>query len=1106
MRKQLIASASWTGLLACCLFPATVRGTDFRIDADYFEAKIRPILLDSCGRCHGPTTQQHGLRLDSRQSLLTGGDSGPAIVPGKPQESLLLKAVQRTGTLKMPPGKPLSAAQIADLTKWIEAGAPWPDSAIATKPTAAAPHWAFQPVKSPPVPQPKMADRVRNPIDSFVLTKLEQANLSPSPLADRRTLIRRVTLDLTGLPPTMAEVEAFVADPDPQAYAKLVDRLLASPHYGEQWARHWLDVARYSDSKGYVYGREERMWIHAWAYRDWVVQAFNRDLPYDQFLKLQIAADQLAKDNPSDLAAMGFLTLNRRFLGVTHDIVDDRIDTLTRGMLGLTVSCARCHDHKFDPIPTEDYYSLYGIFRSSSERDVVAGEPLMPGDRKAFETALADQRKKLEDERAKARREAAERNRKRVGEYLAAQLELHKYPEEGFDQILAASDIIPATVRQWREYLTRAGQSQHPVFAAWHAFAKLPADGFAAQAMAVTTQLQSLPADRLHPIVKARFASSPASMRDVVDRYTALFQEAERLSAQDADAKPEWAAIRRVLFDPLSPCEVPDEPIVDAEQFFPSDVVTRLWQLQGNVDRFVMQSPMAPKFATILVDRPTPMTARIFRRGNPAMPTTEAPRRFLKAISPENRANFQSGSGRRELAEAIANPQNPLTARVMVNRLWMHHFGAGLVRTPSDFGTRAEPPTHPELLDWLADSFVRNRWSLKEMHRLMVLSATYQQASSGPADAAAFQKAELADPENKLLWRTNPRRLRFEELRDAMFAVTGELDRTVGGRAVNLFSSPFSKRRSVYGVIDREFFPELLRVFDMANPDLHIPQRSETIVPQQALFFLNHPLPIERAKAIVQHPLIQSAKTPEAKVDAMMRLLVQRPATAAEVAAAVEWVRQREASSEQAKKQYKPNSWKYGVGAYDPKSGAVSNFRELPYFTGEAWQGGPDWPNAGFGWAQLTASGGHPGNTLNDAVVRRWTSPIAGKVTIRSLLVHDVAQGDGVRATIHHHRLGKLLSADVYNRRQHLNVTEIVVQPGDTIDFTVDILNQLNSDQYTWTATIAPVPDSATTPPTKPLPSFDSKAEFGGPETPQLTAWEQLAQTLLMANEFTFLD
>jgi hypothetical protein len=629
----------------------------------------------------------------------------------------------------------------------------------------------------------------------------------------------------------------------------------------------------------------------------------------------------------------------------------------------------------------------------------------------------------------------------------------------------------------------------------------------------------------VNPLVARAFATPPRDMRDVARRYGELFAEVEKqcaarrsaelfarfekrvrsfLGAADTGPDPPAAeelsdpaaeALRRVLYGPDSPCEVPDKPIVSSEQFFPYATIVALWGLQRAVDRWLIESPAAPPYATVLTDSPTPADARVLRRGNPATPGAEVPRQFLQVLAGPDRRPFRHGSGRLELARAILDPANPLTARVMVNRVWQHHFGAGLVRTPSDFGARAEPPSHPELLDWLARRFVADGWSLKSLHRLVMLSATYQQASTGPADQAN------RDPENRLLWRANVRRLSIEELRDSLFAATGELDRRAGGKPADLLARPFPSRRTVYGLIDRQYFPTLLRAFDAANPDLHTPQRSDTTVPQQALFFLNHPLLIDRARALARHPAVADAPTPEAKVGQMYRLAYQRPPTPAQVGRAVELVRAAEADPDRAAPA-RPAAWAYGYGAFDATAGTLTDFRPLPYFNGTAWQGGPAWPDGTLGWARLTAEGGHPGNDLKHAVVRRWTAPADGTVRVRTTLAHAVAAGDGVRGTILSSRHGRLASAAVHNGRKEMDVPSVDVRAGDTLDFVVDIRDNLNSDQFTW----APVITLATGEGGAAGTTWSAKDDFGDAPVEPLGPWEQLAQVLLMANEYCFVD
>ncbi len=856
---------------------------------------------------------------------------------------------------------------------------------------ASAEHWAFQPLK--PV---KAAG-----VDEFIHHKLREQGLKPSPRADARTLIRRASLDLTGLPPSPEETEAFVRDASPDAYPRLIERLLASPHYGEQWARHWLDVARYSDTKGYVYAREEKNWVHATPYRDWVVRSLNADMSYDRFLLLQLAADQVVPPRSPDLAAMGFLTLGRRFLGVSHDIIDDRIDVVMRGTQALTVACARCHDHKFDPIPTRDYYSLYGIFQSSAEALV----PCAAGE----DTKLAELVKKNRDLMTKRREEQMARTRARAADYHKALSELDKYPEQGFDQILDEKDLNPFIVHRWKAWM---------------------------------------------------------------------------------DAHPGAELNEETLKQADSPAYVPDEHISNNEMYFPTGVITELWKAQAEVDRHLLKTSTTPAHATVLVDRPLPSTPRVLLRGNPLTKGDAAPRQFLSLFG--NQQPFTKGSGRLELAQAIIDPRNPLTARVMANRIWQHHFGRGLVSTPSDFGKQGGTPTHPELLDWLAQRFMDSGWSLKTMHRLMMLSETYQQSSL---------KSDARDPDNHLLSRMNPHRLSFEEARDAWLTAAGQLDLKVGGRPEALFSAS-NKRRTLYTLVDRENVPAVMRTFDFANPDLSIPQRSETSVPQQALFGMNHPFVVQQARALVK--ATTSAPSDTARINRIYDQLFQRYPTQAEVEAALRFVQEEPAMIGGEPDHSK--SWQYGYGEWDEDTGRVKSFTPLPHFTGSAWQGADAWPNPQLGWAQLTAAGGHPGNDRRHAVVRRWIAPAGGAYDIQSMLIHEPDAGDGIRGFMSHSRLGKLRDARLKNAKADLSLTTIEFQTSDTLDFIVDIADGLNSDQFLWSPKIVPSTHATGSGGDTPQETWDAEKDFSAQPKQPLDAWEQLAQVLMLSNEFMFVD
>ncbi|MBL9155071.1 MAG: DUF1553 domain-containing protein [Verrucomicrobiales bacterium] len=1065
--------------LGCLLAPPFAHAATTPEAEAFFETEIRPVLATRCVSCHGPEKQDGGARLDSRAAVA-------GLVPG----GRLSRTI--AGRSTAPAACVLEPRLVEAFERWIALGLPWPERATVgsadDREALARRHWAFQPVREPAVPA-----GAPHPIDAFVQAALKAAELNASPEADRRTLLRRLSYTLTGLPPTADDVERFAADPDPLAYEKQVDRLLDSPHHGEHWARHWLDVARYSDTKGYVYAREEKNWPHAWVYRDWVVAALNSDLPYDRFLMLQLAADRIADKRPGDAAAMGFLTIGRRFLGVKHEIIDDRIDVVTRGMLGLTVGCARCHDHKYDPIPTADYYSLHGVFDSSVERLVTFGE----GGDAAFWQAHAEREKKLTDTMAKFRLEAADRVRERLGDYLKAQTELHKYPADGFDQIFQKTDLLPAFVHAWRDHLRDAGERQDPVFAHWHAYAAAPVAEYASVTVA------KAPARLMRA-----FATPPASFDEVISRYATVFRDID--SAWNATRKadpaatrlpnPDDEALRAVIHGPGSPCEVPEGPVVNVETYFDTGSINELWKLTNEIHRAIQSHPQSVPAALTLADRAVPSEPRILLRGNPLNLGDRVPRQVPGVLSGADRRPFTDGSGRLELARAIVDPANPLTARVIVNRVWAHHFGTGLVDTPSDFGTRAEPPSHPELLDWLATRFVRDGWSLKKLHRLILTSSTYRQSSAGPTDPDDRSRAVARDPDNRLLWRMNPHRLGYEEFRDTMMAASGDLDPALGGRPVEAFRAPFSKRRALYGKVDRQFVPGVLRLFDFANPDLHIPKRNETTVPQQALFFLNHPLVLERARAVAQSSG-DEATAPAERIRRLFRAALQRDPSRDEMAESLALV---SAAPSEPLPMPPPTAadWQYGHGAMDEKAGRVTGFTPLPHFAGGAWQGGPQWPDAKLGWVQLTATGGHPGNDRAHAAVRRWTAPRAMTLAIKTKLTHQPAAGDGIRGFVVSSRVGLLASASLLTKSADLNVASLPVEPGETIDFLVDIGDGLNSDQFLWDISLADTGTDGE----KAAVAWQAAADFPANPVLRLSPWEQLAQAMLCSNEFLFVD
>jgi len=854
-------------LLFLCFFVCYTKAG--KVEDDFFERSIRPVLSERCIGCHRTEVQKGGLRLDSRNAIIEGGKSGAVIVLGNPNASKLIASIKHEGQLKMPRDKKLSDIEIKAFEKWVTLGLPWPDSIniILKNPKSETEHWSFLPVKKTVPPSNEMS----HPIDSFIHQKLNKRLIKQSATADKRTLIRRLFLDLIGIPPTYSEISAFENDPSSDAYEKVVDHLLASPKYGERWGRYWLDIARYADNKGYVFF-EDKNYPWAWTYRDYVINSFNNDLPYNQFIIEQIAADKLETKDKKSLAALGFLTVGGHFMGNTHDIIDDRIDVMTRGLMGLTVSCARCHDHKFDPIPTADYYSLYGIMRSSMEPMIapIYGEEPKTDEYKKFAVELKIKEKKLLDFVQLKHRDLVTQARARAGDYLFAAYQAgNQPPADDFMLLADKGDLNPAMIARWRAFLERMKIQKDPTWALWHRYATLDISTFSSSAL----EVKKLSSD--NPLVLKTFRVPPKSMKEVADTYGKLLGETEKawlssggkIPLEDKNAE----MIRSALYGPNSPADVPLAMDWGFLDLFPDRATQGEYKIL--IKDLETHSIKGPPRSMALVDSETPHEPNIFIRGQPNRIGDKVPRQFLKALAP-NRQAFVNGSGRLELAKSIASNSNPLTARVFVNQVWTHHFGTGLVATPGDFGIRGDLPTHPELLDWLAMSFMQNNWSIKNLHKVIVTSNTYKQCSNDREDCLKV------DPENKLLWKQNRRRLDFESLHDSVLSVSGSLDLKLGGPSIPFFTG--KNRRAVYGFIDRLDFPSLLATFDIPNPASSSVERTSTTVATQALYLMNGPFVREAAKKVLNLNTIKVIKSTDQKADAIMLAVLCRKPTAKE--------------------------------------------------------------------------------------------------------------------------------------------------------------------------------------------------------------------------------
>jgi hypothetical protein len=962
---------------------------------EFFEKSVRPILAARCQGCHGPSKQKGGLRLDARAAVLAGGSTGPAVVPGNTKESLLVDAINYGETYQMPPKSKLADGEIATLTEWVRRGAPWGaetrrDVALLTSvPDKSKPdplsksqlqergrYWCFQPIRrvTPPSPSEERRGWPRNPIDRFILAALEERGLAPAPEADKRVLIRRLSFDLIGLPPAPREIEAFLADQSPDAYEKLVERLLASPHYGERWARHWLDLVRFAETAGHEYDYDIP---GAFRYRDYVIRALNADLPYDRFVIEQIAGDllQTPRRNPSggfneSIVGTGFYLLGEG----THSPVDVReeemrridnqIDVLSKTFLGLTVSCARCHDHKFDPITSRDYYALAGFLHSSRMQQAFIDSPdRLASDLRRLcslkESLLAD----LEDARA----HWPEATQKQVAAVLAANLE-HTSPAGALpgppaskpgDKTVVFEDFNRDSYSGW--FVTGSAFGERPSRAGDF---RLDLRGRTARLFSVRAgQAHSgLLADRLSGVIRspsftieARYihhlvAGRGGRINVVVDNYekirdpiyggltvrvdhgnelrwvtqdvgmwlghTAYMEIADGAAVDYGGANSRlddglgYIAVDEIRMSNLpAPGSVPGHPVEGSEGLDLDAVIAALRPASpAKADRLVA---VLNEARTIEARLPAPMLAlaiadgsgldeHIHIRGSHKNLGEVVPRRFLEVLGGSDSSPGETGSGRLELAHRMVDAHsNPLLARVLLNRLWKHHFGEGIVKSTDDFGAMGQKPTHPELLDWLASKLIAGGWSIKAMQRLLVNSSAYRMSS------ALRDDGERLDPSNVYLHRMNVRRLEAEAIRDAILSVSGRLVPALYGPGVPVHLTSFMDgrgrparsgppdgdgRRSIYVNVRRNFLDPMLLAFDAPVPFSTIGRRNVSNVPAQALALLNDPMVISQARLWAERALSTPGQTPRARIDDLYITAFGRPATDEEARASLAFI------------------------------------------------------------------------------------------------------------------------------------------------------------------------------------------------------------------------
>jgi cytochrome c553 len=860
---------------------------------EFFEKQIRPILAERCYECHSAEKKQKGgLSLDTRGAVLKGGDTGPALVAGDPEKSLLIEAVRyKNHDMQMPPKKRLSEGDVKALEEWVKMGAPDPREAAPVAKRGRVidiaegrKFWSFTPLARVEVPfgvPPSSGEAVAgvpdkppeggtpiNPIDAFIRAKLREKGLASAPPADRRTLLRRATFDLIGLPPTPQELDAFLADKSPDAFEKVIERLLASPQYGERWGRHWLDVARYADSNGMD---ENIAFGNAWRYRDYVVRAFNEDKPFDQFLIEQVAGDLLPRSEDA-LAATGFLALGARVLAepdiqkLEMDIIDEQLDTIGKAFMGMTLGCVRCHDHKFDPITQEDYYALAGIFRSTRslatekmgaikfwyEHSLATPEQLEG--KKKFDADLKAKKAEVAAFTAKARSGVKAGLQRRATDYLAAAalLPANATPADAVS-VAKDSKLEAAIVLSCRKYLD--SHAELPIFAEWRGLAaKKDADG-------------------------------------VRKHYGPLFAEA--LTAKKGPAYEALADAKGILALPAK-----DADVLDAA------TLAKIAAMNKEVEEFTAKQPDLPSLMSVADDKivktlPVHLRGSYLTLGKPVERGFPEVMRtsFTKPILPAKH------SGRLELARWMASGEHPLTARVIVNRIWRWHFGAGIVSSTDNFGTLGSKPSHPDLLDWLARSFIESGWSVKDMHRLLMKSAVYQQSSNIAFSGPEKTDPHAVDPENRLLWRANIRRLEAEEIRDAMLFTSGWLSTEIGGKTIPLKNREFvfnhtskdattyeSPRRALYLPIIRNHLYDMLEQFDYPDPTMPTGSRNSTVIAPQALIMMNAPVVMQSGDKLAGRlaPLSDDAQ----RVQQAYALLYSRPPTEREKADALALLRE----------------------------------------------------------------------------------------------------------------------------------------------------------------------------------------------------------------------
>jgi len=931
---------------------------------DFFETKVRPVLATSCFGCHTESAMG-GLRLDSAEALMKGGKRGAALTPGAPEKSLLITAIKHSDpNLKMPMGNKLKDNQIADLEAWVKAGAVWPKTETAAKaaPTGkfvlrpeARKFWSFLPLAEPKAPAVKDSKWARTAIDKFVLAKLETEGIKPVKAASKRDLIRRAALDITGLPPTFEEIAAFEKDNSPDAFAKVVDKLLASPAYGERWGRVWLDVARYGEDDYRSlnpFPRGYRPYPNAFAYRDWVINAMNDDVPYDQFVKAQLAGDLMdAKMRHKTVAATGFLGLgpwyydNGAFEITRADERHDRVDVITRGFMGLTVGCARCHDHKYDPVPQTDYYALAGVFNNTVYEEYPLAPKTVVAEFEKLEEDLDREQKILQEANQGLSNDLSRALAFQASNYLQGVWEITGPQKKKIEAVVEARKLDFELTDRWIKYMAKP-TNKYKNKADWQAMMKKPAstmaeakklaDRFQEEIVAVMLERNELEAENKVIMAKDLEGTKPKKRTDKPSNFTSFkdFNPGSwlRLKGLPEEENNFWTEIfQRELPETDDPQAMMamggmrmGTPGVllfrgwGLEARLGHEAQARLKSMQSGVDALKKKIETKFPFVHGVKDAETLSGIQLHFRGDPTnLVGPEIPRHFLSVLSPGEPQPFAKGSGRLELAEAIV--KQPVTARVMVNRIWKGHFGTGIVDTPSNFGMSGERPSNPELLEYLAASFAKNGMSMKKLHREILLSSVYQLSTEN--NEAAFAK----DSGNRLYWRANRKRLDAEQVRDSIMYVSGNLDTSLGGPSAEL--TPAMTRRTVYGKVSRYKLDEYLQLFDFPSPNISAEKRFVTTVPSQRLFLMNSDFMQVEAEELAKR--VAGEANNRERIKKAYRLVYGREASEEEIALGTEYLKTEPLKEYEERKNKKPEKGP-GMRRGRPEGGDVLSKPEAP--------------------------------------------------------------------------------------------------------------------------------------------------------------------------------